>query len=117
MSLVSDIVQSFKKRCPACGQGDLFSAPMQIAKTCNHCGEPLADNDVGDGAAVFLIFILGATLVPMAWVLELWMAPPLWVHVVLCAIIGGLGIFIMMPTLKAYIMLLEYRHRPRNNKK
>lgn len=66
---------------------------------------------MGDGAAVFLIFLLGFTLVPAAWLLELALAPPLWAHVLVWGA-AGLGLIaLVLPATKAYIILLEYRHR------
>jgi len=117
LNLFSDILFSFKKLCPVCRQGKLFSEPMVIAEKCNHCNDKLRDHDMGDAAAVFLIFILGATLVPMAWIIELNFEPPLWVHVVWCGIVGLAMIFVLLPAVKAYLMLLEYRHRPKETKK
>ena len=38
-------------------------------------------------------------------------APPLWVHVVLVGILALLIIAIILPMAKAYIILLEHRHR------
>lgn len=71
----------------------------------------LGKHDVGDGAAVFLIFILGFTIIPLAWLFETAFAPPLWAHV---AVWGGVAlglISVLMPATKAYIILLEHRHR------
>jgi len=65
---------------------------------------------VGDGAAVFLIFILGFSLVPMAWAFELLFAPPLWLHGILWTAAGLGMIALLLPASKAYIILLEWRH-------
>ena len=82
-----------------------------MVDSCDVCGQPLAAHDIGDGAAVFLIFFLGVTLIPLAWAVELWLAPPLWVHGVVWTL-AGLGIIaLLLPATKAYIMLLEHRHR------
>lgn len=79
---------------------------------CASCGMPLSRHDIGDGAAVFLIFILGFTIIPLAWVMELAVAPPLWLHAVVWTLAGLGMIALLLPALKAYIILLEYRHRP-----
>ncbi len=85
-----------------------------MVATCEHCQAQLDQHDIGDGAAVFLTFILCFTLVPLAWVFELMAAPPLWMHGVVWTIVG-LGIIgLLLPALKAYIILLEFRHRPHN---
>lgn len=112
MGMLQDIVFCLKPRCPVCRTGRLFSpASINVVEACDKCGARLGDHDIGDGAAVFLIFILGFTIPPLAWVLDLFLAPPLWVHIVLWSVIG-LGLtLLLLPATKAYIMLLEYRHR------
>lgn len=112
LSLISDILFSLRPRCPVCAKGRLFK-PWSIAvvETCSSCGHPLGKHDVGDGAAVFMIFLLGFTVVPLAWALELAAHPPLWVHVVFGGVLSLAGMAVVMPAVKAYIMLLEQRHR------
>jgi uncharacterized protein (DUF983 family) len=66
---------------------------------------------VGDGASVFLIFILGFTVIPAAVLLELHVHPPFWVHLVLWTPASALMLAALMPAVKAYIILLEWRHR------
>ncbi len=61
---------------------------------------------------MFLIFILGFLLVPLALLFENAFAPPLWVHAVLW---GGAAIGITLGALrplKAYVIALQYKHRP-----
>ncbi len=112
MSLLADLSFALKGRCPVCREGRLFKSGLNIVDACSHCGARLGDHDIGDGAAVFLIFILGFTIVPLAWWAEVVFAPPIWAHVV---VFGGLmlaAILLLLPAIKAYIMLLQYRHRP-----
>ena len=72
-------------KCPQCGAGDLYVSryTLTIRENCSVCGLELSENDNGDGPAVFLIFILGFLLVPMALIFEVVFSPPLWVHAVL----------------------------------
>ena len=76
------------------------------------CHAPLGKHDVGDGASVVLIFLLGFLIVPMAWAFECLAAPPLWVHVALWGIVALGIIALILPAVKAFLILLEYRHRP-----
>lgn len=112
MSLWTDILFSLKPRCPVCQRGRLFQpGSVTVVATCDACHEKLGQHDVGDGASVFLIFILGFTIVPMAWAFEIFFAPPLWVHAVLWTIVI-LGVMaVILPATKAFIILLDYRHR------
>lgn len=112
MSLFSDIVFSFRPRCPVCRKGRLFRPwSVAVVPACAECGAKLGEHDVGDGASVFLIFLLGFTLVPLAWVFELAFAPPLWVHAVLWGAVALGLIALILPAVKAFIIMLEYRHR------
>lgn len=111
--LVTDLRFCLHPRCPRCREGRLFR-PWTITPVahCAVCDFPLGRHDIGDGAAVFLIFLLCFTVIPAAWVLELAVAPPLWLHVVLWSVVSLGLIALILPALKAYIILLEYRHRP-----
>lgn len=84
---------------------------MTVKDICESCGLDLAKNDSADGPAVFLIFVLGFSLVPLAWLFELAFAPPLWVHAVLWSAVAlGVTLGALRP-LKAYVIALQYRHR------
>ena len=85
-----------------------------MKELCKSCGLDLRKNDSADGPAVFLIFILGFLLVPLALVLEFAFEIPLWVHAVVWTIVAlGLTLGALKP-LKAYVMALQYHHRPRD---
>lgn len=112
MSLTQDLLQACKKRCPVCQTGRLFSFGLTVIDECEHCHAKLGDNDMGDGATVFMIFLLGFSLIPLGWVAELLWSPPMWAQVLVTGIISIIAIFTISPIIKAYIMALEYRHRP-----
>jgi len=108
---VSPIEAGLRCRCPRCGRGNLYRGFLTVVDRCSACGLELARNDSGDGPAVFLIFILGFAVVPLA----LWVAMsvdwPLWLHGVLWGIvILGLTLGMLRPS-KAYVLALQYRHR------
>lgn len=97
-------------RCPRCGKGKLFARFLTVAERCGHCGLDLQKEDSGDGPAVFIIFILGAFVVPLALLLEAKVAPPMWVHIVIWppVIIGGA--LAMLRSMKGIMIALQYRH-------
>ena len=106
---------ALKGLCPSCRKTSIFTGrflSMDIKKRCEECGLKLEDHDIGDGPAVFMIFILGFSLVPMALFFEKLFAPPLWVHGVLWGIVALAMTLGGLRPLKAYIIALQYKHRP-----
>ncbi|WP_282607547.1 DUF983 domain-containing protein [Pelagibius sp. Alg239-R121] len=98
-------------RCPRCGQGKLFDGFLTVAKSCSVCGVDLEKSDSGDGPAVFIIFILGFLVVPMALLLEAKAEPPMWVHMAIWpAVILGGAIGLLRP-LKGLMIALQFKHK------
>ena len=118
MTFLADVAFCLRPRCPACRKSRLFKPwSVSVVDECARCHIKLGRHDVGDGAAVFLTFLLGFTIIPAAWAFERAVAPPLWVHGVLWTIVALAAIALLLPASKAYIISLEYRHRPGEWKK
>lgn len=101
-------------KCPKCRKGLLFKEGLTLAlrDQCPECKLDLRKNDSADGPAVFLIFILGFTIVPLALIVDAFFDIPLWLHAVLwTTVILALTVGTLRP-LKAYIIALQYKHRP-----
>lgn len=113
-SFKDSLLFSLRQKCPRCGEGDLFASrwSLDLQDTCPHCGFDISQNDVADGPAVFLIFLLGFLVVPLALIVAFFVDWPLWLHGViwtaLCLVIT-LG---SLRFLKSYIITLQYKHRP-----
>ena len=109
------IQKAFHCACPKCAKGSLFKPGLfqtNLNDVCPLCGLNLAENDIGDGPAVFLVFILGTLIVPAALLFEKFFAPPLWMHGVLWGFVAvGITLGCLKP-LKAYIIMLQYKYRP-----
>lgn len=102
-----------KGLCPACEKASLFRSnfSLELKDKCEVCGLDFSKNDSGDGPAVFLIFILSFSLVPLAWIVELILSPALWIHAVLWGSIALALTLGSLRPLKAYIIALQYKHR------
>ena len=100
-------------KCPKCGQGALYPATFNLTlnDVCPSCGLDLAKNDSADGPAVFLIFILGFGLVPLALIFDHFVSPPLWVHALLWSVVAITLTLGSLKPLKSYIIYLQYKHR------
>ena len=98
-------------KCPRCGRGPLYSGFLTVAERCSVCGLDLQKADSGDGPAVFIIFILGFLVVPLALLFEAKVAPPMWLHVAIWpALILGTSLGLLRPV-KGVLIALQYRHK------
>jgi len=97
--------------CPRCGQGKLFKGLLTVVDSCSVCGLDLKAHDSGDGPAVFIIFILGFIVVPLALWVEFRFEPAFWVHILLWPILLLGGTIGLLRPLKAIMVAQQYRHR------
>lgn len=95
--------------CPRCGSNTLFAGIVKFADRCAVCRLDLTMFNVGDGPAAFLTLILGAVVVIMAITLELTVAPPLWVHMLIWIPVTAAGVIGSLRIAKAALLLIEYR--------
>lgn len=107
---VTPLSAGIRCRCPRCGDGSLFEGLLTVRVKCLSCGLDLRAHDTGDGPAVFVIFILGFLIVLLAYFLERFVQPPLWVHILLWTpSIVGLSILLLRP-FKATLVALHYKN-------
>ncbi len=107
----SAIASGLACKCPRCGRGRLYAGFLTVAERCTACGLDLKKADSGDGPAVFIIFILGFLVVPLALWIESRFAPPMWLHMTIwppVILSGALG---LLRPMKGVLIALQYRHR------
>lgn len=106
---------ALRNTCPQCGKAKIFEKALSFSprETCPECGFALGKHDNGDGPAVFLIFILGTLLVPLALWADHAFSIPLWVHGVLWTFIALILCLLSLKPIKSYIMHLQYKHLPK----
>ena len=104
------LLTALRGGCPRCGSPGLFSGVVTFAPKCRRCGLDFASFNVGDGAASFLIFIVGAIILGLALWLELSMSPPIWVHALLWVPLATVLTLELLRLAKAMLIAMEYRH-------
>jgi uncharacterized protein (DUF983 family) len=98
-------------KCPRCGRGKLYAGYLTLAARCSVCHLDLSQADSGDGPAVFLIFILGALAVFLAYLLLFVLVLPKWLSwLILVAVVLG-GAAVLLRPAKAIMVALQYRNR------
>jgi len=110
-SRVSPIAAGLGCRCPRCGRGALFDGYLTVAERCSACGLDLRKADSGDGPAVFIIFILGFLIVPLALLFEAAVEPPLWLHMVIWPPVVLIGALALLRPMKGVLIALQYHHK------
>ena len=108
---VSPVSAGLACKCPRCGCGALFDGYLTVAERCTECGLDLRKADSGDGPAVFIIFILGFLIVPLALLFESIAAPPLWLHMVIWPPLVLIGSLALLRPMKGLMIALQYHHK------
>lgn len=107
----SPIATGLACRCPRCGRGKLYSGFLTVAERCSACGLDLRKADSGDGPAVFIIFILGFLVVPLALLFEAKVEPPMWVHLAIWPVVILGGAIGLLRPMKGVLIALQFRHK------
>src|SRR5271154_2207805 len=99
------------RRCPHCGEGQLFSGYLAVAPHCEACGHENALYRADDGPAYFTILVVGhlviAPLLCLSFILT-WpavIAAPLTIAVVLAATLG------LLPLIKGGFIGVQWATR------
>jgi len=96
--------------CPRCGARGMFRGPASFAGTCTQCGLDYQSFDVGDAAAPFLIFLVGAVVIGLAIWLELSRSPPWWLHVLLWVPLTFGLTLALLRVAKGLLLTYEFRN-------
>jgi len=102
--------------CPRCDARTLFAGWVRFADRCAKCGLDFKSFNVGDGAAAFLILILGAITAAAAIVVELTFSPPFWLHILLWPPVVLVLTILSLRVSKGILLALEYAHAAREGR-
>tara|TARA_R110002096_G_scaffold325390_2_gene519378 strand:+ start:2933 stop:3295 length:363 start_codon:yes stop_codon:yes gene_type:complete len=111
MEKPSPFIAGLTGRCPKCGEGDMFKGLLEIAPRCDACGTTFEGADVGDGAAVFALFIVGFFAIVLFLLIAVaFRGTSWWVHMIIqIPFIFGASILCLRP-LKGLLFALQYEH-------
>ena len=102
--------------CPRCGKPGLFAGLLRFADRCAGCGLDYRGFNVGDGAAAFLILIVGGLVSLFAILVELRWSPPLIVHLLLWGPLTLLLTLGLLRLAKGLLLALEYKNAAREGR-
>lgn len=105
------VIRGLKGRCPECGEGRLFAGVLKYASHCEACDTSFACEDAGDGPAVFVMFITGFLLVPLALGIQLATNAPVWVILIIFGVLIILASIWLLRLLRGVLFNLQYKHK------
>mgnify|MGYP001764935243 CR=1 FL=1 len=97
--------------CPECGTKTLFSGPAKFSQRCGQCGLDYTAFNVGDGPAAFLTMGLGAIVIVLAVLLEIYVHPPFWVHAIIWVPLTIVLVILSLRVSKGALLIAEHRNR------
>ena len=103
--------RGFRKRCPSCGEGPIFSGYIKQTETCPNCGETLGEFRADDGPAYFTILIVGHIIVAAMLIVELRYHPSMLVHLSLWIPLTLILSFVLLPPIKGALIGLQWAHK------
>jgi uncharacterized protein (DUF983 family) len=114
-SFLQDVKDALNNRCPRCKKASIYETRFSLnpRDKCPECEFNLSAHDNGDGPAVFIVFVLSFLLVPLALLTYILFSPPMWFNNVFWCVWALVLSVVSLRPLKAYIMLLQYRHLPK----
>ncbi|WP_427454722.1 DUF983 domain-containing protein [Litorimonas sp. WD9-15] len=100
-------------RCPECGEGRLFKALLSFQDSCAACSADFRDEDAGDGPAIFVIFIVGIFIVPMALAFHMLLDPPMVVTMLLWGTIIILASLWLLRLMRGVMFNIAWQRKAR----
>jgi uncharacterized protein (DUF983 family) len=107
----SPLLRGLAGRCPACGRGALFEGFIRLAPQCTACGADLSRPGGAEDPFAFIVLIVGFIVVGAAVAVEIGLAWPVWLHMVVwlpLALVLCLGP--LRPT-RGLLAGIQHRHR------
>lgn len=107
---------ALKGLCPRCGKPTLFAGLLKFADRCPACGLDIAGFNVGDGPAAFLTLIIGTIVVALVVWVQIALAPPWWVHLLLWPVVTIALVVGSLRLAKGALIAAEYRNAAREER-
>ncbi|MGJ8610459.1 MAG: DUF983 domain-containing protein [Octadecabacter sp.] len=101
----------FRRRCPNCGEGALFTGYLKVADHCAVCSEDFTPQRADDGPAYLTILIVGHVMaVLMHFIWSQFRPDPLVFATVLTIVCVALSLY-LLPRLKGVIVAIQWSRR------
>jgi uncharacterized protein (DUF983 family) len=105
------MLRGWRRRCPNCGKGALFTGYLKVNDCCASCGEDLHHHRADDGPAYLTILIVGHLMAPLImWAFVTFRPDPLVMSSVFALGCIALSLF-LLPRLKGVVVAIQWAKR------
>jgi len=98
------IVTGFKRKCPSCETGKIFSGYLKLAKQCSNCAAPIGEIRADDFPPYLTIFIVAHIIVPALVIVEINYQPPMVFQMIFWSLAAAFISLILLPMLKGAVV-------------
>ena len=103
--------RGFRRRCPHCGEGHMFTGFLKVVDRCPVCQETLSGHRADDGPAYLTILIVGHLLAPiMIYAFVEYRPDPLVLATIFTVGTVGLSLY-LLPRLKGLVVGIQWANR------
>jgi len=100
------LARGFRKTCPQCGKGPLLTGYLKPQASCSACKEDFSHISADDGPAWLTLLIIGHAVVPMMLFFGRSNVVPLWLAILILAVVTLIGVYFILPRAKGIFIAL-----------
>lgn len=100
------LARGFHKTCPQCGKGPLLTGYLKPQASCSACKEDFSHISADDGPAWLTLLIVGHAVVPLMLFFGRSDVVPLWLAILILAIVTLIGVYFILPRAKGIFIAL-----------
>ena len=105
------MLRGWRKRCPQCGIGHIFSGYTKVKDNCENCGLELFHQRADDAPPYFTCLIVGHITIPLLLIVEQQFEPPQWLQLsIFLPFAVGMTLW-MLPKIKGALVGLQWAKR------
>jgi uncharacterized protein (DUF983 family) len=98
--MTTAIMRGLAKRCPSCGQTQIFRAYLKVVPSCTACGAPLGQYPSDDAPPYITMLVLLHIIIPVILILETTTNLPLWAYGVIFLPLATILTLWLLPIVK-----------------
>lgn len=116
-SPLTPISRGLARKCPACGEGKLFTGYLKLRETCETCGAHWDHERAADGPAWLTVLVLGPLFVSIIFLVAMTTSLPPWIALPpLMVLMFGIALTLLAFLKGAWLGMLYHMERSRGER-